>query len=265
MAQASGLLAYVGWGKEVTWGTTVARAKFAELVSEGLMLKAERGFAETTRGASKRRWFNSKRHVEGDIVLEPMYEGFEELYKFCFGAVTTTPLTAPAVQHEMTLINTSALGSLSVEVERDQQAFLYAGCKIGKLSFSGQAKKLLQMTASLLGKEETQVAATGPTYPAEQPIKFSDFVCKIDAVGGPGVAIDLIDFSVDIDNALDPDRVKLGDTFIKEPTRTGHRLITGVVTIDFEDTTQHRRESDPETSACRTAGAGRDRRWRRWR
>ncbi len=242
MPLATGMFSYVGVGQESTWGTTVTRTKFMELVSESVKLEVARQFSESLRGPSKRRWFNGKRFVQGDLILELGYEGFEVLMKHLFGKVTSSNLTSPAVQHLMEFPDPDVIFTgLSIEIERDLQAFLYAGCKITKAVFAAELDRILKCTLSIIGKEETQVAATTPTYPGEYPVLWSQLVAKIDAVGGPGVALDVRSFEVTIDNAFDSDRRALGNSLIKEPTRAGMRAVTGQLVADWEDMTQYNR------------------------
>src|SRR5262245_38336187 len=81
---------HIGFGKELTWGTAVARNKFFEARSENFAPRQENINIETMRSISLRAVDKSHEHWGGptDLVLN-----FEEaatfLYMF-FGNVTTT-------------------------------------------------------------------------------------------------------------------------------------------------------------------------------
>ncbi len=242
MPLGSGQLSHISWGFNASFGTTATRTKSAELVRESIKLRAERAFSDSVRGPSKRRWFNAKRFGEGEFEVEPMYEGFELLYKGIWNKVTTSALAAPAFQHLYEFPDPDVLlGGYSIEVERDLQAFLYESARLTKVVFRGEIKKLLKAAFSVIAQNESLISVTTPVFPPEKPISFADITCKIDAVGGAGVALDIRSFEITIDNNFDNDRMRMGSLLIKEPTRLGHRMVTGQIVCDWEDMTQYNR------------------------
>lgn len=233
MALGLGINSYIGVGKETTWGTPVARTRFAELVSEGLRLSRERVVADSFRGLSKRRVFDGKRMVEGEFQIELMYEQQGLLWQHLFN--TVSPTTGPTQTTVYTHTYAPALAlmaGLSVEVERDVQAFLYEGCKVGRCTIVAEPDKIVKATWGIVGEDESQVSATSPTYPPEKPILHTQLVAKID-----DVALDLVSFECIIDNNLFSDRRKLGASLIKEPTRAGMWEVSFSLVADFEDVT----------------------------
>jgi len=228
-----GIQSYVGWAPETTWGTPAARTKFGELVSESLQLRTNPTFPQSFRGLSKRRVYEGKRFVEGDVTLELHYAGFEQLFKQLFHTVSpTTGPTAVTVYTHTFIPAIALLPGLSIEVERDVQAFLYEGCKINQAKFAMEIDKMLTVTLSCVGDDETQVAASTPTYPAEAPILYTQAVVKLDTT-----AFDCVAFEFTINNNLFSDRRKLGSKLIKELSRNGQMQVSGTVKIEFEDVT----------------------------
>lgn len=226
-----GILSYIGWAPESTWGTPLTRTKYSELVSENLQLRTNPTFPQSFRNMSKRRVFEGKRFCEGDFSVELHYAGFEQLLKQLFDTVSpTTGPTSTTVYTHTFIPALTLLPGLSVEVERDVQAFLYEGAKIHQAKFAIEADKILMATFSIYAEDETQVSASTPTYPAESPILFSHIVAKLDTV-----AFDCVAFEFTINKNLTSDRRKLGTKLIKEPCRNGLATVSGTATIEFED------------------------------
>jgi hypothetical protein len=204
-------------------------------VSENIQLRINPTFPQSFRGLSKRRVFEGKRFCEGDINLELYYTGFEQLLKQSFDTVspTTGPTNVSVYTH--TFIPALALlPGLSIEVERDLQAFLYEGAKIHQSKFSIEADKALMADFSVFAEDETQVSATSPTYPVDSVtssglVLYSHIVAKLDTV-----AFDCVAFEFTINKNLTSDRRKLGSKLIKEPCRNGVCTVAGTATIEFE-------------------------------
>jgi hypothetical protein len=225
---------WVGWGPESTWGTAVARNKFAELAgAESMKLLTNPTKPRSFRGLSPRRVFEGKRMVEGEIPLELHYAGFEQLFKQLFGTVNTTGPVGGIYTHAYALA-TALLAGITVEINRDITSFIYEGCKVASMRFVGEVDQILMVALSLIGEDETTGAASSPTFPAENPILFSQATVKLD-----GSAFDCVSFEVNISNNLNGDRRKLGSKLIKEPSRNGLMEITGSAVLEFESTTMY--------------------------
>ncbi len=237
MSPALGMLSYIGWGRETTYGTSVSRTKFSELVAEAIKLEQQQAFSDSVRGPSRRRHYVGKRFVAGDFTVEPMYEGYELLYENLFGAVVTANIGTGAFSHTFSLADTRKQG-LSIEVERNSQtagqAFLYEGCGITKAVFTMTPDKLLKAVFSVVGEDESLVTKTAALYPPENPILHTAALVELD-----DVAFDCNSFEVTLDETLDSDRRKIGSSLIKFPSRAGMRTLSGSFEVDFDNTTTH--------------------------
>jgi hypothetical protein len=233
MALARGENTWVGFGVESTLGTTVARTKFTDYISEGLMRKQVRKESGVIGGFSQRVLTELARWSEGPIEFEGNYEGMELLFKHAFGSANTVVASGAAFNSTFTLTSFPPAPGLSVEVNRDVSAFLYADCKIGQLEITQGVDEYLRLRFDFLGRAETLISASSPSFPADQRILTQDLVFKIATV-----ATTIQNFRFTLNNTM-AHRPQLGSVDRKEIQRVGRRRISGSFELDFEDTTQY--------------------------
>lgn len=235
-----GYKATLGIGEETTYGTTVARAKFLELVNGGDGLARVQPLVRTQsmRSVGVRGDIDviqGLESVEGNLIFEMPYDGSEKMLKHAFGTVASSQpdgVGDPTVyQHIFTPADTLLTG-LSLEIDRDLSAFLYAGCKVNTLELAVDADGLLRLTAGILGQDVTLVAATAPTLPAVG--KFNG--PQATTLTWNAVAIAARNVRLTLDNNLDAARYKIGSRLRLEPVRQGKLRVTGSLTVEFDST-----------------------------
>lgn len=236
MSRPIGNLADLSWARQAVFGTNLVPTHSAEIISENILMKRIPGFSEGLRGVTKRRHFLDKKIAEGPFVNELMYEGFDLLYENLFGDVADAVVEAGANSHTFTLVNAVLEPGLTLDVDKNEgtNALLYDSCTITKATFRADIGKILRGTWDVFGREQQKVAIPTKFFPPEQPILHTHMAVEID-----DVAVDAISFEVTIDEARDNDRRKLGSEFIKAPCRSGGRVITGILEIEFEDYTEY--------------------------
>jgi hypothetical protein len=225
--------AWAGFGRESMLGTTVSRTKYTDIISEGLKRNQTRKESNVLGSVSQRIVTELARWSEGGIEFEGNYEGLEVLLKDAFGSVNSAVASGSAYNHTFSLATNLPSPGLSVEVNRDISAFLYGDCKIDKLEFTQGSDEYLRIRADLLGRVETVISASTPSFPSDKRILTQDLVFKIATV-----AQTIQSLSVMIENNLSA-RPQIGSVDRKEIQRVGKRRVSGSFEMDFEDTTQY--------------------------
>lgn len=230
MAAKTGFGAFVGFGRQTVLGTTVARTVFGSFLSETIKREQPYVFPVTLRTPSAPRGIQvAPVLAKGGLSFMAAYVGLEVLLKDALGAVATTTLASTAKQHDFSLATDLPSPGLSIEIERRNAAFLYADCKVTKLSFKGDPKAEFQLMADIIGRAETNPSVSTPTYPTVRPISSPQITTL--TVDGSAVTLDSFEFV--IDNKLTSE-AKLGIATGSEPLRTDQREVTGSFQLDFE-------------------------------
>jgi hypothetical protein len=240
MPQGFGRNSYVGWDQETTWGTGVAAAKFAELVSESVETIRDRQARQVVRDRDEREgnMYDALFGVKGPFAVEANYQGMLRLFEHLFGdASGSSVATEPGVRNTHTFVvkDTPMTGKgLSLHINRDVDAgstpqLRAVGYKLNSAKFSGAPDRNMQIEFEGAGKDASIIAAVSPTFPSnatyvaghQASIEFDDVVRKVDAV------------EINFDGALDLEKRVMGSKNIDEPIASDtRRLITGTVTVD---------------------------------
>lgn len=233
--RAQGVGSDISFARQSSFGSGLTPTHTTEIISESLRLERIPGISESTRGVTERRHFLDKEFVQGSFIAELMYEGYDLFYQNLFGSVADSQVEVGAHQHVFDLVDAVLEPGLTLSVDRDLSSNrAYDSCTMAKATFRADIGKILRMTPEVIGRVETDVAVPSKVYPAENPILHSQMVAEIN-----DASFDVRSFEVTIDDARDSDRRKLGSAFIKEPSRTGHRIITGVVEVELEAYTNY--------------------------
>ena len=174
-----------------------------------------------------------RRRSEGDIVIDPTYQGLELLLLDFFGAVTTTG--ANPYTHVFAPSLTRQVG-LTMRVQQDAQLSVITGAKINRLAGVMDGQENLELTFGVLGKLGTMsAAASSPTFPTSPP------VLPVEATSTNGITykLDTVEECItsgSFDASLPHDpAICAGDASIGEPTINDFLTVTGEVVRDFED------------------------------
>ncbi len=236
---AMGYKSYLGYAREVTWGTAVPASNYLEVLSENLKYEFGRIFYGGARSLSYKRHFQGKTFVSGGFQAEVFFEGFLEIWRHLLNSsiatgYTYTLLASGAKQHEFEMEDTPLTG-LTLRVGRDLEEAVYEGCKINKGTFDFAVDEPVKFTAEVIGEEESSTTVGSPTFPSNTLlIDHAKVTVKYDTS-----AKDCQTAQVVFDNAMGSDRRTLGDAKILEPQRTGVRHCTGTVGLEFTSTADY--------------------------
>jgi tail tube protein len=240
MPQGFGRNSFVGWDQETTWGTGVAAAKYAELISEGIETIRNRVARPVVRDLDEREgnFYDALFGVKGPFAIELNYNGLLRLFEHLFGDSSGSVVATEAPNRYTTtfvLKDTVSTGKgLSLHVHRDVDAgstpqLRAVGYKLNSAKFSFAPDRNGQVEFDGAGKDASLIAAVTPTFPAvanyvaghQLSIEIDDVVRKVDEV----------EFT--LDNGLDLEKRVLGSKNIDEPIRSDtRRSITGTITMD---------------------------------
>ncbi|MDX6481719.1 MAG: Phage tail tube protein [Gaiellaceae bacterium] len=231
MARGNSFGTFIGWGRQTVLGTTVARTIFTSPLKEGLKLTQPFFEGKELRSPTLGRMTRVGARMSGGPATFTMsYTGLEVLLNDLLGTVVTSTLGGGGKQHAFALATDTPSPGLSVEVYRRGAAFLYADCKINKGSFHFKPTEEVTVDIEFIGREETRVSASTPTYATIRPVTCD----KITVLTVDGTTVDLDELDVNVDNKMIvvPKLASLGG---REPTRNAHREVTGRLMKDFED------------------------------
>ena len=238
MATAFGTGAYIGFGEEVTYGTSVTRTKFLEILEESITAKTGLAAKPTLRSASQRYTAPMKKAVEGSFKFNFPLTGAERLIKHAMGSNATTG-TNPYT-HTASLANALPVG-LSIEVNRDSSglgggstSFLYEGCQITKFTLSQAVEDLLTCQCDIVGEDFSLVSATSASFPTFSALDWSMLTGTANSAG---TTLKMLDFELTIENGLATDRYIMGQLIRKGLGRNSARKVSGKFTVEMDDVT----------------------------
>ena len=238
MATALGNDSYIGLGAEGTYGTAVARTLFELQNSEGIKPTENKVESRSLYRVARdiRRRAQGRVDNGGNFSFDGRYSSrfFTTLLQHTFGASSSSSsqpdvTTAPtAYRHTFTPQDTLPTG-LSVEVSKDVLSHLHTGVKVASLSMRMEQNELLEVNATVIGRETTSIAQT--------PLTFTDgqlIVCNNVTWTWNGVSQNVIGGEFMIDNPITR-RNFMNSRYTSEPLRNGKRRVSGSFRVDFSD------------------------------
>lgn len=157
----------------------------------------ERVGTRGTRSHSNNDVIDGPYTVSGQIIMNPSNTELNLMETYIIGAGGTVD---------------EVLGSFSLVVDRGNDVYTYAECKITRASYAGRQGELMLLTCDVIGTTE---AATG-TRPAEPasaaPFYFDDIVLTLAAT-----AREVKELELTIDNVMVADRFNMNETVIDQP------------------------------------------------
>ena len=234
MAESQGHNAHLAFVTQAALGALTTRTTFIDIVSESLAAQLTRAHSQQLGSASQRQYVEMQAMSGGSVETEGNYEGLDTLLLHALGSVASAQQAATAAyKHTFTLTSAMKAVGLSMEVERDQQAFFYEACKINQMTLRQDPNEFLRFAFDILGRAETLGSMTATTFPSDLPIHQSQFAFTVDAG-----AVTVNNFFVTLNNNAEQ-RQALGTVTPKEIVRTGLIQVTGGFEIDFENTTEY--------------------------
>lgn len=240
MAVGSGISGQLGLKEETTWATAVTVDRFYELLSESVGYKIARiesdGIRSGQRIMRSDDWGAGTKRVSGPISLELSTKNMALLFKHAMGSVATTG--AGPYTHTCTAGDLTGKG-LTIQAGRPSsdgtvQAFTWNGCKIADWDLVFELDKHVKLNLGIVGKDQT--TATGLAS-ASYTSSNSLLSYTHGAITVGGSAIKVKSGSIKGVNALDTDRLFVGDTAISEPLENGRREYTFDLKCEFESLT----------------------------
>lgn len=243
---SQGFLGFVGLAKETTWGTAVAAADYAEMMSESLSMALDRFEVKNIIGAAyESDDLAGVQRVSGDLVTAGYPIVLGHLLKGAMNTVSgsvvlsgflyTTRFVTP--KSDFSAADTP-MQPFTFEVHRDvTSSFRYAGMCVNKLTMSLAPNQDLRLSASLLGKSVANIAKSTPTFPGSPANPFSFETASISIAGAGNAKIEA--FSVSIDNQLDGIPALNASNNIIRVRRRGPQMLRISGTFDFQDITEY--------------------------
>ena len=233
---------------ESTYGTPVTVTRFYEYDSESIQLQM--GRTESAALRSGTRVMRSDRFepyrigAAGRVQLAVPTKGFGLFLKHMFGTAAIGSVTDS--NYTQTFTVGSLLGDFfTLQLARPfnpagtVQPFTYHGGKVTDWTLSCDLDGFL--TADIgcdFEDEDTSTSLATASYPSD--FRCFSFVGAAATIGGS--SIELKNFSVSMNNALNTDRRYLRASALKkEPVEDGMRTVEWSATADFSDLTQYNR------------------------
>lgn len=252
MTTRTGLDAQLGVAEEVTVGTYVAPTRYVDFLSESLSLDVDRIESEGIRAGRRvldaADWAPGAKTVSGDVSFNARTRDLGLWLKHAFGGVSTSG--AGPYTHTFTPGDLFGKG-LTVQVGRPDasgtvQPFSYLGCKVSSLTLSTSVGELVEVSASLIGRDESTAQALGTAaYTASSTLWT--FVHGALTIGGTATPVESLELS--IENGLQDSRHRLGSDVSTEQREEAKRNITLSAEVDFTNLTHYNRLASGATAA----------------
>lgn len=184
--------------------------------------------------------------VAGSLTCQPSPQHLSYFLIWAMGGGTST---VPAFANAVSLRD--------ILIDRTGDVYKYSGMGVNRLSLSGRAGQLCEMSVDLVGKTETGGQSwSGPsalgTNLSWQPLQHADL-----ALQSHGAAMVVDDFSLVIDNQL---TAKMRNSLVAQDIIPGSpgRICRFTATSTFDQTidSDHYDAADPDTSATLTLTNG---------
>lgn len=135
--------------------------------------------------------------------------------------------------HTFTLADALPTG-LSVEVDRDTDAFLLEGAKIQNLNLSIEPGGFLMGSVDFVAEDMTNTTVTASTLTTGLLVSFAHGACTYNA-GAKSIK----NAKITLNNNLKVDRQFVGSRLIAEPQRQGRYEVTGSILVEFDGYTEY--------------------------
>jgi Phage tail tube protein len=243
----SGSLTTFGIGTESTYGTAVNVTKFFEITKEDVKGNYSRQQAAALSAAyvdRSDRYAVAHKGASGNVDIEVLSKGFGNWLRFLLGTTNTTgPAETSAYTH------TGTIGSLfgdnftcqigRATLDGTVKPWTYEGGKVTDFSFQNQVDQTLSCSIGMdFETESNPDTPTGAYVLATNiPVTGAEVLAwQGGTISIAGATVDISEFSVKCDNALNVDRFYINSAASKkEPNQDGKRAITWSVKTPYVD------------------------------
>jgi len=239
-----GFAGFIGIARETNWGSgiSVASGGYIEALNENLALSIDRfdykNIIGTLAAPDDMAGVN---RVAGDIAFaaHPVTLGYFLLSAFNQDTVTTvasgflwTHSFKQPTDSGSAFSTTAPSVPYSIEVFRDVGTSVqYAGCLISALALNFAPNQAVQATASLIGRSQSIIAKTTPTFPNSPSKPFASDTVSLQLGGSATIKIEALNIS--IENQYEGIPALNNSTYIAMIRRTGHQMVNVTGTLDF--------------------------------
>jgi len=237
MGVAEGHKAYLGFGKESTFGTAVSRTRFARLVrgSDRFVPNFTWITSESITGLHERTTGRKigKKSYTGGFELEVEVETVPLIFEAALGSLSTSDVEAGVV-YKHTITPSTSLPSLTTEVYRGYDAtnaFVYEGCKVTRATLTCGLDSFLRLSVDMIAEDENRTSKSSPTFSTSTYMEFTQGSLTW---GGSAPADVISGMSIEIGNEFAL-RHGVGSALTKDPGRTP-AVIRGEITAEFDST-----------------------------
>jgi hypothetical protein len=180
----TGITSFVGAGKETTWGTPVAAARYAPLMSESINLDIEQVGVDVLAGLAQRvSPAAGADTIAGDLRFQVRPTHFGDVLRSLLDAPTSVVLTAGQSYKHTFKPRTAPFGNgvwgapYTLEIFKGigTSSHQFAGVLINTIELSmGSRSRVLEASAGVIGKKRpVLIAKTTPTLEPRQPFTWN--------------------------------------------------------------------------------------------
>ncbi len=242
-----GYQGHIGIGIQSVFGTAVAATAYFEGLSETLTGTFDRFELKNITGEN----FEADdevgiERIAGNIVVPGNPENLGFLLNGAFGTASITSLAAELAKTEFTprtraVGDVSSLNSLPLytfEIFRDvTSSQQYDSCQINQIAISIQPNQEARVTADIIGRGVTNIAATTATFPGS-PVKPFTFDTASLSLGG--VAVDIIEaLTITLNNNLEGIPSLNATKFVARIRRNSAPTVRVSGTVNFQNITEY--------------------------
>jgi len=238
---AYGKKAWLGIGKETTWGQSAAIVHYIPFVSEGMSYVIEDLIQEGMRARyDEPPSMQGLKTVAGDIVFDAHPITLGHFLRSVCGQVSTTPGSVYAhefVPRQADFSSVCALPPYTIEVFRGEGlSFFTFGGVVNVLGLTcGAGQRTLRATASVIGKSVTQASGTTASYLTGDPFTWAQ--CSV-SLKGAGF-VDFEDLTIRLENNVEGLPFLSAEQVISKILRTDYRRVGVSGTLHFETQSQY--------------------------
>jgi hypothetical protein len=237
---AQGFAGHVGIAKETTFGTPVAATDYFEILSENIALSIDRfPIRNVSGGFHEPKDYAGARRIAGDLTMfgHPVSIGI--LLKAAFNTNSVTSISATLARTNFSttkseFASTVALQPYTIEVYRDVTSSVqYRGMLLDRLNLSLAPNQDLRCSASWIGRSQTVIARTTPTFPGSPSDPFAWDSASLSIDGAASARWE--QFNMEVRNNLNPILSLDASNIISKVRRSDLQMIRVTGTLDFED------------------------------
>lgn len=227
-----GIGTWLGFGKESTYGTAVARAVYQRAVSAGLQrMRSIKPSPELYQdGVDYRRDYCEKDAVSGDFETLLFYEGFGMILEALFGSSATTGPVSSVYTHTFSMADALPTGlTIEQKIGDSSSAEVFEGCKLARGVITCEKGGIARFRGTVIGETSAGIASAGsPTFSTNYYPVLHNHMGQV-AFNSVNYKPDRIE--LEVNNQLQENQY-LGSLLTEEPSRQNFREVFFRMTVN---------------------------------